>query len=238
MAHILVVDDDAPVQRTIKRVLEKEGHFVSTASNGQEALDFVSKQRPDLVVLDIIMPELDGLEVCRRIRADPFVAKLPILFLTAKGRPTDIAQGLDAGGDDFLTKPFEVIELPARVRALLRRSPGGPLDVDSEYVTVNDLRLHATRSEVYVGDQLVELTAVEHQLLHYLMIHAGQPISAAQLLQDVWQYPRGTGDPILVRVHIGNLRSKIEPTPDSPNYILNIRGRGYMLATTGFRPDH
>jgi DNA-binding response OmpR family regulator len=230
MAHILAVDDDAPVLHSVKRVLEKAGFTVSVASGGQEALDMIAKQRFDLVVLDIIMPEMDGIEVCRRIRADPFVAKLPILFLTAKGRPSDVAQGLDAGGDDFLTKPFEVIELPARVRALLRRAPGGLLDTESEYLVVGDLQLHTTRFEVHVGERLVDLTAVEHQLLHCLMLHAGQPIPAEQLLQDVWQYPPGTGDPILVRVHIGNLRAKIEPQPDTPRYIRNIRGRGYLLS--------
>ncbi len=229
MGYILAVDDDEPVLRSVKRVLENAGFTVNTAANGQEALKMIERERPDLVVLDIIMPGIDGLEVCRRIRADPFIAKVPILFLTAKGRPSDIAQGLDAGGDDFLTKPFEVVELPARVRALLRRAPGGVLDTDGEYLTVGDIKLHATRAEVHIGERAIELTSIEHQLLHYLVLHAGQPIPALQLLRDVWQYPVGTGDPILVRVHIGNLRAKIEPQPDTPRYILNVRGRGYVL---------
>jgi DNA-binding response OmpR family regulator len=229
MGYILAVDDDEPVLRSVKRVLENADFTVRTASNGQDALKMIAHERPDLVVLDIIMPGLDGLEVCRRIRADPYIAKVPILFLTAKGRPNDVAQGLDAGGDDFLTKPFEVVELPARVRALLRRAPGGALDTEAEYLTVGDIKLHATRAEVHVGERAVELTSIEHQLLHYLMLHAGQPIPALQLLRDVWQYPVGTGDPILVRVHIGNLRAKIEPQPDTPRYILNVRGRGYVL---------
>jgi DNA-binding response OmpR family regulator len=229
MGYILAVDDDEPVLRSVKRVLENADFTVRTASNGQDALKMIAHERPDLVVLDIIMPGLDGLEVCRRIRADPYIARLPILFLTAKGRPNDVAQGLDAGGDDFLTKPFEVVELPARVRALLRRAPGGALDTEAEYLTVGDIKLHATRAEAHVGERAVELTSIEHQLLHYLMLHAGQPIPALQLLRDVWQYPVGTGDPILVRVHIGNLRAKIEPQPDAPRYILNVRGRGYVL---------
>lgn len=229
MAHILAVDDDELVLRSVRRVLENAGFTVSTATNGQEALNLITNGQPDLIVLDIIMPGIDGLEVCRRIRADPYTAKLPVLFLTAKSRPTDVAQGLDIGGDDFLTKPFEIVELPARVRALLRRAPGGPLDATSEYLTVGDIKLHTKRAEVQIGEQVIELTSIEHQLLHYLMLHAGQPIPALQLLRDVWQYPPGVGDPILVRVHIGNLRAKIEPQPDTPRYILNVRGRGYVL---------
>jgi DNA-binding response OmpR family regulator len=229
MGHILAVDDEAPVLRSVKRVLEKAGFTVITANSGQEALDMIAKQKPDLVVLDIIMPDMDGLEVCRRIRADPFTAKLPIMFLTAKGRPSDVAQGLDAGGDDFLTKPFEVLELPARVRALLRRAPGGLLDAQSDYLSVGELKLHTSRREAQVKERVIELTSVEHQLLHCLMMHAGQPVSTEQLLNEVWQYPPGTGDPILVRVHIANLRAKIEDEADKPRYIRNVRGRGYLL---------
>lgn len=229
MALILVVDDDAQVQRSIKRILEDESYQVVTASNGEEALAIIANRPPDLVVLDIIMPEMDGIEVCRRIRADPFSARLPILFLTAKSRPTDVAHGLDAGGDDFLTKPFEIIELPARIRALLRRGPGGALDAESEYVIVGDLKVHATRPEAYVSDQPVELTPVEHRLLHTLMLHAGRPVSTEQLLQTVWEYPPGTGNPKLVHVHVLNLRNKIEPQPEEPKYIRSIRRRGYVI---------
>jgi two-component system OmpR family response regulator len=229
MAHILAVDDDAQVLNSISRVLEDAGFKVSVASGGQEALDMIARQPPDLVVLDIVMPEMSGLEVCQRIRANPFSAKLPIMFLTVKGRPSDVAQGLDVGGDDFLVKPFEVIELPARVRALLRRAPGGALDAESEYLVVGDLRLHSNRPEVQVGERLVQLTPAEHRLLHYLMLHAGRPVSTDQLLEDVWEYSPGTGNPKLVHVHVVNLRAKIEPQPDAPRYVRTVRGRGYMV---------
>jgi DNA-binding response OmpR family regulator len=229
MAHILVVDDDPQVLRAVRRVLEKAGHRVSAVPSGQEALDAIARQQPDLIVLDVIMPEIDGIEVCRRVRSNPFTAKLPILFLTAKGRSNDIVQGLESGGDDYLVKPFEVRELPARVEALLRRAPGGPLDPDAEDIVVGDLWVHSSRPEAEVGGRLVKLTAVEHRLLCYLMLHSGQPVSSEQLLEDVWEYPPGAGDPSLVRVHITNLRAKIEPQPDNPLYIRNVHGRGYLI---------
>lgn len=229
MAHILVVDDDPQVGQTVTWVLEDDGHRVSVASGGQEALKMIAVDRPDLVILDIIMPDMDGIEVCRRIRADPFIRGLPILFLTAKGRANDVAQGLDAGGDDYLTKPFQVVELPARVRALLRRVPGGLLDTDLDHLTVGDLRVHTTLPDLQVGERRVYLTVVEHRLLYYLMQHAGQPISTEQLLEDVWDYPAGTGNPKLVQVHIANLRAKIESDPASPRFIRTVHGRGYVL---------
>ncbi len=227
--RVLIVDDEPVVLRSLRRVLESEKFAVIEASNGPQALELVASERPDLVVLDIVMPEMDGIDVCRRLRADPFTARLPILFLTAKGRREDVARGLDAGGDDYLVKPLDVVELPARVRALLRRGPGGPLNVESSTIRVGAIELHATRPEAIVNDAKVELTTVEHRLLHYLMLHAGRPVSTDRLLEDVWEYPPGVGNPKLVQMHIANLRAKIEPQPDSPQYIMNVRGRGYMI---------
>lgn len=169
------------------------------------------------------------MEVCRRIRADPFTSKLPIIFLTARGRAADVVQGLDIGGDDYLTKPFEVIELPARVRALLRRSPGGVLSQEEDTLTVGEIKIHLKRTEVKIGERMVELSTVEHRLLHCLMIHAGQPVPIDQLLQEVWGYPPGVGDPNLVHVHIVKLRGKIEPDTEHPSLIRNLRGRGYVV---------
>ncbi|MBN1312550.1 MAG: response regulator transcription factor [Anaerolineae bacterium] len=229
MGYILVVDDDEDVLTSIVQVLEEADYTVKSASGGQAALDLIARQLPDLVVLDILMPEMDGLEVCRRIRADPFTSKLPVIFLTARGRATDIVQGLDTGGDDYLTKPFEVIELPARIRALLRRAPGGQLEAGEEYLTVGELKIHLKLTEVHVGDRLIELTPVEHRLLHCLMVHAGQPVSIDQLLQEVWGYPPGVGDPNLVHVHIVKLRGKVEPDSEQPQIIRNLRGRGYVV---------
>ena len=229
VGRILVVDDEPQVARSISRVLEDAGFEVENASSGEDALVHLSRERPDLVVLDIIMPGIDGIEVCRRIRADPFLARIPVLFLTAKSRPQDIAAGLDAGGDDYCTKPFEVVELPARVRALLRRAPGGKLDAASEYLSAGPLRLHTTRPEAEVNGREIQLTDMEQRLLHYLMMHHGQPVSTEQLLEDVWEYPTGVGNPKLVHVHMVNLRAKLEDDPDNPSLIRNIRGRGYVV---------
>jgi DNA-binding response OmpR family regulator len=229
MTSILIVDDEPLVLGSLRRVLESKGFAVIEASSGQQALDEVAKEQPDLVVLDIVMPDMDGIEVCRRLRGDPYTARLPILFLTAKGRSEEIARALDAGGDDYLVKPLDVVQLPARVRALLRRGPEGPLSSTNPNVTVGDIQLHATRAEAQIKGQPVILSVIEHRLLHYLMLHAGRPVSTEQLLENVWEYPPGVGNPQLVRVHIANLRAKIEPVPDSPQYIVNVRGRGYMI---------
>jgi DNA-binding response OmpR family regulator len=176
------------------------------------------------------MPEMDGIELCHRVRGDPFTARLPILFLTAKGRPADVVAGLEAGGDDYLVKPFEVRELPARINALLRRAPGGALDPDSEHIVIGSLTLHRTRPEIEMDGHPIELTTVEHRLLHYLMLQQGKPIHTQQLLEVIWDYPPGVGDPQVVHVTIARLRAKIEPQPESPQIIRNMRGRGYLVS--------
>lgn len=226
---ILAVDDDVQVLRSIRLVLETSGYEVMTALSGPEALLLIIQQRPDLVILDVVMPEMDGLEVCRRLRTDPDLTRLPIIFLSSQSRPISIAGGLDSGADDYLLKPFEVVELPARVRALLRRAKGGILDVAREEIRTSQMMLPLKRLAVEVAGQWIELTAMEHRFLYKLMTHAGQFISLQALLQEVWEYPAGLGDPKLVRVHVRNLRSKIEPDPADPQLILNIRGRGYRV---------
>src|SRR5262245_26113785 len=195
MARILTVDDDPDVLVAVRRVLEEDGHDVTPASSGQEGLDLLASGTYDLVVLDVVMPEMSGVEVCRRIRSNPSLVRVPILFLTARGRPNEIAEGLDAGADDYLVKPFAVIELPARVRALLRRGPSGTLDADSDKIEVGNLVVYANKLDAEVNGQAVALTPIEHRLLHYLMMNAGRPLPAERLLEDVWEYPSGVGDP-------------------------------------------
>lgn len=229
MARILAIDDEPDALGSIKRVLEDADHTVITAQHGRDALSLLRDEHPDLIVLDVIMPEMGGIELCKRIRANPFYSRIPILFLTAKSRPADIAEGLDAGGDDYVTKPFQIIELPARIRALLRRGTGGSLEYDSEKISLGPIKVYRDEFVVYINDKKYELTVIEHRLIYYLAIHAGQPQSVDQLLEHVWEYPKGTGDPSLVYAHIKNLRRKLKPQPEYPRYILNVRGNGYLI---------
>jgi two-component system response regulator RpaA len=227
MARILVVDDDRDVAGTIERTLRRKNHQVVVAYSGVQALQLIQGQRPDLVVLDIMMPRMDGIEVCQRIRALPNVASVPILFLTAKGKIEDKIEGFEAGADDYLTKPFDLRELELRVKALLRRSL--PTEVPKVPLEVGSLSLDPRTFELSVENNILLLTPVEFELLYYLMRHAGEVISTERLLQEVWEYPPGTGDPNLVRAHIRNIRSKIEPAPDNPTHIKTISRHGYII---------
>lgn len=230
MATILIVDDDQAMLLSLQELLEANGHAVVMADNGEKALRCIAQGGIDLMVLDIMMPEIDGLEVCRRVRSDPLYARLPILFLTAKGRPGDAVKSLDVGGDDYIVKPFEVGELPARIRAVLRRVGGGIYDSTTDKLVIHRMILYTNRPEVSIGDRQILLTSVEYHLLYYLVTHAGEPVSNAVLLQTIWGYPAGAGNPNLVQVHIANLRKKLRFSADDPEYIRNIHGRGYMIA--------
>ncbi len=230
MVRVMAVDDDPEVLSTLGRVLRREKFDVILASSGTEALELLDKQhQPDILLLDIIMPGMDGIMVCERLRRDPRFGALPILFLTAKGSTDDIVKGLDAGADDYVVKPFELSELRARVYALLRRGSRSAA-VNNNVLEVGDLRLDSNTYQVYVGDDdVIQLTSTEHRLLRYLMEHVNQVLSLSQLLQDVWEYPPNTGDPDLVRAHIRNLRAKLEANSDR-NYIRTIHGVGYMVS--------
>jgi len=228
MVHILAVDDDPEVLATVGRVLKNENSYeVSLASSAAQALVLLEKQMPDLMILDIIMPEMDGITLCRRLRTDPRFIPLPILFLTAKGSTDDIVGGLDAGADDYVIKPFELAELRARIAALLRR---GTRDKKNDAILqLNDLRLDSDTYQVLIDDVHIQLTSTEHRLLRYLMEHPNQALSPSHLLQAVWEYPPNTGDPDLVRAHVRNLRAKIEKSTRR-KYIRTIHGVGYMIS--------
>ena len=231
MPHVIAVDDDLEVLETLGRVLERENLEVDLANSGVHALELLDKQIPDLLILDIIMPGMDGITICRRLRANPRYITLPILFLTAKGSTDDVVDGLDAGADDYVIKPFELAELRARVHALIRR---GQRVIDStssnSLLKIDDLVLDSDTYQAAVHDIHIQLTSTEHRLLRYLMEHVNQALSPSHLLQAVWEYPPDTGDPDLVRAHVRNLRAKIEKNPDR-RYIRTIHGVGYMISS-------
>lgn len=227
MAHILVVDDDSGVLGTVWRALNREGHDVVLAESAEEARQEIDKQAPDLIVLDVMMPHFDGIMFCEELRSTPVTQFTPILFLSAKGQVNDVVRGLDAGGDDYLKKPFHLKELTARVRVLLRRSPEE--ENDGHTLMAGDLTLDLNTYQVTRGEEVIQLTTTEFRLLHHLMKGPNQAHNVQELLDAVWDYPPGTGDPDLVRAHIRNLRAKIEPNPRQPTIIQTIHGVGYML---------
>ncbi|MBN2555758.1 MAG: response regulator transcription factor [Anaerolineales bacterium] len=230
-AQILVVDDDEIVAKTIERALRTGGFRVSVVNSGVEALQFARRNTPDLMVLDVLMPGMDGFEVCRQIREDPILTGLPILFLTAKGREDDRITGLRAGADDYLTKPFNLDELYLRVRAILRRTHAKQQAGEQDSKLIVGAYTLDTRSFQVVGPRgAVSLTPVQFDLLYHLMGHAGQVFSPERLLQEVWDYPHDTGSPDLVRVHIKNLRNKIEVDSSNPSFICTVKGHGYTVA--------
>jgi DNA-binding response OmpR family regulator len=229
-AKIMVVDDDEIVARTIERTLRAGGFQVVVVHSGVEALRAARRNPPDLMVLDVLMPGLDGYEVCRQVREDPLLNDLPILFLTAKGKEEDRITGLQAGADDYIGKPFNLDELYLRVRAILRRTRRLEESETPALLVAGDYSLD-TRSYEITGPQgSTSLTPVQFDLLYHLMSHPDQVFSPERLLQEVWDYPHDTGSPDLVRVHIKNLRSKIEANPAKPKFIRTIKGHGYKVS--------
>ena len=234
MATVLIIDDDELVSRTLQRAFKLYGYRALVALSGGEGLQLARRDRPDLFVLDIIMPGADGYEVCRQIREDPLLKDLPVLFLTARDKDEDKIEGFQAGGDDYLAKPFNMDELQLRVKAILRRSMPGedsPNLVDLTELCVGEVVLDCRNFEVRTPSGVSLLTNVQFDLLYHLMGNADQAFTSQQLLQDVWDYPRDTGSSELVRAHIKNLREKIEPQPRQPRYIRTVKGHGYMFKT-------
>lgn len=228
MPYILTVDDDIEILGTLARTLGREGYEVGQAASGREAWQKIVNRRPDLIILDITMPGMDGLTLCKQLRADKRYGELLILFLTAHDKTDDVVQGLDAGGDDYVTKPFELAELTARVRALLRRSQRE--ESQSPIISVGSVSLDSDTYRVTIDARMVQLTQMEHKLLRYLMEHPNQALSPQRLLEAVWDYPPRTGDPDLVRAHIRNLRAKLEDDANAPRFIRTIHGVGYMVS--------
>jgi DNA-binding response OmpR family regulator len=227
MTYILAVDDDPEVLDTVGRFLQREAFEVGLARSAAEALVDLERRVPSILILDIMMPGMDGITLCRQLRRDPRFVSLPVLFLTAKGTTEDIVDGLDAGADDYVVKPFQLAELRARIQALLRRSHREM--ASGAVIQLNDLRLDSDTYQAYVQEECIQLTSTEHRLLRYLMENPNRALSPSHLLQAVWEYPPNTGDPDLVRAHVRNLRSKLENNTDR-RYIRTIHGVGYMIS--------
>src|SRR5712692_2609799 len=230
---ILVADGDPQLLRLVTRNLQFEGYEVLPASDGQQALEQIEAQRPDLVLLDVMMPKLDGFSVCHRTRE---FSTVPIILVTARGQEQDKIRGLDLGADDYLTKPFSVEELLARVRAVLRRTQFTTLDQAHAMrttTTIGDLTVDYAQHLVKMAGVEVTLTPIEYRLLAYLAQNAGRVVTQDLLLEDVW----GTGymgESHMLQVNINRLRRKLEADPTHPRYILTKVGIGYFLAT---QPD-
>lgn len=230
MPCILVVDDEHHILEIVRKALEPAGHQVTTTDSGRKALALLRERRFDLAILDLAMPDMDGLELCRKMRSNPAWSGLAILLLSAKAALEDKVLGFEAGADDYLVKPFYVMELRLRVRALLRRHTDA---APAERLQAGALALNPATFQVCAGERVALLTPMEYQLLHHLMSHCGEVFSSDRLLREVWEYPEGSGNAGLVRMHIKNLRRKIEPRPDAPTYLRTVPRHGYTIAASG-----
>lgn len=221
---ILLVEDEKTLAKALKFSLEKEGFLVEVAHDGEEAMQSLSEEMPDLIILDLMLPKLDGYEVCRRLRR---TSDLPIIMLTARNEDIDKILGLELGADDYMTKPFNTRELLARIKAILRRAgqlePGG-----RKTIRMGDLKVDLIRHRVTVEDKEIPLTAREYALLSFLASNPGRVYSREQLLEEVWGYDF-CGDARTVDVHIRHLREKMEEHPAEPHYILTVWGTGYKF---------
>jgi DNA-binding response OmpR family regulator len=226
--RILVVDDDPDILRILKDNLELDGYNVFTALGGKEALDHFQDVSPRLLLLDLSLPDIDGIQICRIIRAR---SNIPIIVLTARDKVTDIVLGLDSGADDYLVKPFDYLELAARIRVCLRRSghPGSMQEVFSQ----GDLRIHADGKVVWKGEQRVDLTQREFALLLLLARNSGKVMSRAEIRQALWPEGELYRDSRAIDVHVQHLRSKLEENPTDPRVIRTIQGVGYTFAVSG-----
>ncbi|MGY3725186.1 two-component system, OmpR family, response regulator VicR [Granulicatella balaenopterae] len=231
MKKILVVDDEKPISDIVKFNLTKEGYEVITAFDGEEALQKFQESEPDLILLDLMLPKIEGLDVCREIRK---TSQVPIIMVTAKDSEIDKVLGLELGADDYVTKPFSNRELIARVKANLRRQHAVPAEVEekktSNEIVLGALTIHEDAYVVSKRGEEIELTHREFELLHYLAKHTGQVITREHLLQTVWGYDY-FGDVRTVDVTVRRLREKIEDIPSHPTWIMTRRGVGYFIKT-------
>jgi len=233
MATIVIVDDDPSILELVKINLEMQSHTVISAPDGETGYALVQQHRPQLVILDVMMPGVDGYTVCQRIRKNQDIADTPVLMLTALGVVDDKIKGFDVGADDYLVKPFEIPELLVRVRALLRRYTNAPASTSvAELLNIGDITLIPENLEVKIADNKGKLTPTEFEILNCLVQNHGQAISLGKLLQDVWGY-NPDDDVETIRVHVRHLRTKLEKVSPDKKYIETIYGGGYRLHPTG-----
>lgn len=228
---VLVVDDEQHIITLLQYNLEQNGFQVITAMDGEEGRDLAISDHPDFIVLDLMLPKLDGIEVCKQLRLQKI--STPILMLTAKDDEFDKVLGLELGADDYMTKPFSPREVIARIKAILRRTQVNVVAnvqeiEDMDFIKIADLKIFPEKYEAYFADELIELTPKEFELLLYLITNKGRVLTRDQLLSAVWNYDFA-GDTRIVDVHISHLREKIEKNSKKPNYIKTIRGLGYKL---------
>ncbi len=221
MPQILVVDDDIEILTMIELLFKQEGYATLKARSAAEALKLIETHTPDLLLIDVVLPETDGITLCRKLRRHAELENIPIIFLTGEDSPYGVVEALNAGGDDYIRKPFAVRELAARVRAQLRRSAFNE--------SIPTIRLLPLTHQVFVNEREVELTRVEFDLLQHLCNYPDLWHTTRELLGGVWQYPQGVGDAALVRNHIRNLRRKLEDDPERPEIVQSRHRRGYII---------
>ncbi len=225
MAKILIIDDEPNIREVVGLYLRRDGHTIVHAADGEEALKLYRSEEPDLVVLDLMLPKVSGIEVCRRIQAERSV---PLIMLTARGEEEDRIVGLGLGADDYVTKPFSPRELAARVEAVLRRTGETKGSENGKVLVFGELRIDENRREVSVGGEPVGLTAREFDLLYHLASHHRRVFTRDQLMETVWGYDF-SADTSTVTVHVRRLREKLEPDPAHPEYLQTVWGVGYKF---------
>jgi DNA-binding response OmpR family regulator len=228
--HVLVVDDEKMIRSLLKMSLQRMGYEVTTADDGEQALVFFRQSHFDLVLLDILMPGMDGFCVCSELRR---FSDVPVVMLTALNRPDDIVRGLELGADNYITKPFTFKEVEARIRAILRRTATRLEPEQVHVLEYGDVRLDSGMRAATVAGSLVELTRTEYQLLHHLMTNVDRPVSKEDLLERVWGYEASDTNSNIVELAIRRLRKKLEDDPSSPSRLVTVRGVGYKFTPRG-----